>query len=228
MAIEGLSSATGTITAPAVAKLLPVAEKTDALLVGALAITQAGNTNAGTSSSSSTSAAAKTASNAGNASATKSDASSQPSSTTKLSAEALAQIAQLAAIDAKVRAHEAAHLAASGGLATSGASYTYQRGPNGVNYAVGGEVSIDVSPGRTPQETIQRARTIQNAALAPADPSGPDRAVAAQAQQMELQAEAELVLQQSQDSLAGKSTQDNLHKAYGADSAKQSAVNVYA
>jgi hypothetical protein len=83
-------------------------------------------------------------------------------------------------------------MAAAGGLATSGASYTYQRGPNGVSYAIGGEVNIDTSPGATPEETIQRARTIQAAALAPAEPSGPDRAVAAQAQQMEAQARAEL------------------------------------
>ena len=115
-----------------------------------------------------------------------------PSSTTQLSSEALALIDKLKARDLEVRQHELAHLAASGGLATSGASYTYQRGPNGVSYAIGGEVNIDTSPGATPEETIQRARTIQAAALAPAEPSGPDRAVAAQAQQMETQARAEL------------------------------------
>jgi hypothetical protein len=115
-----------------------------------------------------------------------------PSSTTQLSPEALALIDKLKARDLEVRQHELAHMAAAGGLATSGASYTYQRGPNGVSYAIGGEVSIDTSPGATPEETIQRARTIAAAALAPAEPSGPDRAVAAQAQQMEAQARAEL------------------------------------
>ena len=77
-----------------------------------------------------------------------------------------------------------AHLAASGGLATSGAIYSFQRGPDGQSYAVGGEVHIDVSPGRTPQETVTRAQTVIAAALAPADPSGQDRAVAAQARQI--------------------------------------------
>jgi hypothetical protein len=115
-----------------------------------------------------------------------------PSSTTKLSSEALALVDKLKARDTEVRQHEQAHLAAAGGLATSGASYSYQRGPNGVDYAIGGEVNIDTSPGATPQETIDRARTIQTAALAPAEPSGADRAVAAQAQQMALQARAEL------------------------------------
>jgi hypothetical protein len=102
-----------------------------------------------------------------------------------------AQIRQLQQRDRVVRQHEAAHLAASGGLAASGATYSFQRGPDGVAYAVGGEVRINMSPGRTPQETIARAQTIVAAALAPADPSPQDRAVAAQARQMELQARAE-------------------------------------
>ena len=110
----------------------------------------------------------------------------------QLTPEQLAQIEKLKQRDTEVRQHELAHLSAAGGLATSGPSYTYQRGPNGVNYAVGGEVNIDTSPGATPEETIARARTIQAAALAPAEPSGQDRAVAARAQQLEQQARAEL------------------------------------
>ncbi|MES2129742.1 MAG: putative metalloprotease CJM1_0395 family protein [Pseudomonadota bacterium] len=116
---------------------------------------------------------------------------------TGLSPAALALIDHLKARDLAVRQHEQAHLAVAGGLALSGASYTYQRGPNGVNYAIGGEVAIDTSPGATPQETIERAQRVAAAALAPADPSGPDRAIAAQARQLEQQARAELALQQA-------------------------------
>ncbi len=54
------------------------------------------------------------------------------------------QLDELKARDAEVKTHEAAHLAAAGGFATSGASYTYQTGPDGQKYAIGGEVSIDV------------------------------------------------------------------------------------
>ncbi|GAB2865100.1 hypothetical protein GCM10027277_37500 [Pseudoduganella ginsengisoli] len=110
----------------------------------------------------------------------------------ELTPEQQAQIDKLKASDTKVRQHEQAHLAAAGGLATSWPTYTYQRGPNGVNYAVGGEVNINTSPGSTPQETIARAERIQAAALAPADPSGQDRSVAARAQQMEREAQVEL------------------------------------
>lgn len=132
-------------------------------------------------------------------------------SSASLSDEALALVDKLKARDTEVRQHEQAHLAASGGLATSGASYTYQRGPNGVNYAIGGEVNIDTSPGATPEETIRRAETIKAAALAPAEPSGPDRAVAAQAQQMENQARAELA-----------------QRAYGGSAASAPTVDLYA
>ncbi len=103
-----------------------------------------------------------------------------------------AVVAELAQTDREVRAHERAHLAAAGGLARGGAIYSYQRGPDGQLYAVGGEVSIDVSAGRTPQETLERARQVRAAALAPANPSSQDRAVAAQASQLALQAQIDL------------------------------------
>jgi len=137
----------------------------------------------------------------------------QASPARALSKEDQAKIDELKATDTRVRQHEQAHLAASGGLATSGASYTYTRGPNGVSYAVAGEVNIDTSPARTPEETLQRARTIQAAALAPADPSGPDRAVAAKAQQMAQQAQSEI--------------DAKVRNAYGIDE-KQSTINVFA
>ena len=155
-------------------------------------------------------------------------------STTTLTPEALKLIDELKARDAEVRQHEQAHMAAAGGLTVSGASYTYQRGPNGVNYAIGGEVQIDTSPGGTPEETIARAATIQAAALAPAGPSGADRAVAAQAQQMETQARAELAQQQSQEATGATRQQDQsgaserIRRAYGGDPVSRPALNVYA
>lgn len=146
---------------------------------------------------------------------------------TELSPEQLAQLAKLQARDREVRQHEAAHLAASGGLAISGASFSYQKGPDGVNYAIGGEVGIDTSPGRTPEETIARARIIQAAALAPAEPSGPDRAVAAAAQQMELKARSELAQQALQPALqpAGKTAQGDTGALDAAGKADAAAAN---
>jgi hypothetical protein len=151
----------------------------------------------------------------------------------ELSAEALAVLARLKARDAQVRQHEQAHLAAAGSLAQSGASYTYQRGPDGVNYAVGGEVQIDTSPGRTPEETIARAQTMAAAALAPAQPSGADRAVAAQAQQMALQARSEQA-QEAADAGAqpGNALQQRLaqlvQRAYGTAAADAATIQTSA
>lgn len=110
----------------------------------------------------------------------------------ELSAEESQQLEKLKARDREVRAHELAHLAAAGSLATSGASFTYQRGPDGASYAIGGEVQIDTSSGRNPEETIRKAQIIRAAAQAPAEPSGQDRSVAAKASQMEAKARAEL------------------------------------
>jgi hypothetical protein len=95
--------------------------------------------------------------------------------------------------DAEVHAHESAHSAVGGQYAGS-ANYTYQRGPDGVNYAVGGEVSIDVGviPGN-PQATLEKMQLVQRAALAPAEPSSQDRKVAALAAQQANAARAELV-----------------------------------
>lgn len=102
------------------------------------------------------------------------------------------QLVALQRADREVRAHEQAHMAAGAGL-VRGSSYSYEAGPDNRRYAVAGEVSIDVSPGRTPEETIAKARQIRAAALAPADPSTADRQVAAAASQMEMQAQRELM-----------------------------------
>jgi hypothetical protein len=110
----------------------------------------------------------------------------------KLTPEDKQVVSRLSARDTAVRAHEAAHQAAASGLGGA-ASFTYQAGPDGRNYAVGGEVPVSLRPGRTPEETIANAQTVRSAALAPADPSAQDLAVAAQATQMEAEARQQQV-----------------------------------
>ncbi len=133
-------------------------------------------------------------------------AQGQAMAETRLSPEEQAQVQKLRQIDQKVRAHEQAHLSAAAGLAIGGANFQTVRGPDGKQYAVAGEVSIDVSSANTPEQTIDKARRIQAAALAPADPSSQDRAVAAAAAQMAAQASAELQHAQADEAADG---QDN-------------------
>ncbi len=91
--------------------------------------------------------------------------------------------------DREVRSHEAAHLAAAGPYASGGPSYTYKRGPDGRQYAVGGEVKIDTSEvPNDPEATIRKAQVVRRAANAPAKPSAQDRRVAGQAAAMEAEA----------------------------------------
>ncbi|HEF5072525.1 putative metalloprotease CJM1_0395 family protein [Campylobacter jejuni] len=108
----------------------------------------------------------------------------------ELSQKEVAQVRELQSIDRNVKAHEAAHQAAGGGLAGA-ASFTYTRGPDNQMYATAGEVPISMQKGNTPEETIANARQIAAAAMAPADPSPQDYKVAANASKMEFEARAE-------------------------------------
>lgn len=121
-----------------------------------------------------------------------------PSDPNQLSDAEKAVVEELRKRDAEVRAHEMAHVAAAGGLAGA-PTFSYQTGPDGKRYAVGGSVTIDTSGGASPEETINKAQRIRSAALAPAEPSGQDRAVAAKATQMEVHARAHLAAERREE-----------------------------
>ncbi|MEO9899833.1 putative metalloprotease CJM1_0395 family protein [Nisaea sp.] len=101
--------------------------------------------------------------------------------------------------DAEVRRHEQAHKAV-GGQYAGAISYTYQSGPDGRRYAVGGEVPIETGPvAGDPEATIRKLEQVRRAALAPAEPSAADQAVAAQASKGIQQARAELAQQSAEE-----------------------------
>lgn len=139
--------------------------------------------------------------------------SKAPSVETGPTDEERAEIQALAARDREVRAHEQAHASVGGSLAGS-ANFSYDSGPDGRQYAVSGEVSIDVSPvPNNPEATIRKAQQIRRAAQAPADPSPQDRQVAAQAIQMEIQARLDLSEQRQQ--------------AFNSDERSSAAIDMY-
>ncbi|EKE81521.1 putative metalloprotease CJM1_0395 family protein [Idiomarina xiamenensis] len=133
----------------------------------------------------------------------------------QLSDEELQQLQDLQSRDREVRVHEQAH-AAVGGQHAGSPSYSYERGPDGKSYATAGEVPIDVSVvANDPQATIQKMQQVQRAALAPAQPSAADRAIAADAAMKLNQARAELAQssapqsqQQTQDETSASSTDE--------------------
>jgi hypothetical protein len=101
------------------------------------------------------------------------------------------EVQELRSQDRKVRAHEQAHKGV-GGAETGPVSYTFTTGPDGKSYAVAGEVPIDVSPVEgDPDATIQKMQRVRAAALAPTEPSSADRQVAAKAQQVAREAQAQ-------------------------------------
>ena len=110
------------------------------------------------------------------------------------------QISELRSRDQEVRAHELAHLAAAGGLSKGGPTFEFVLGPDGQRYAVGGEVQIDTAGvSGDPEATLQKAQQIQQAALAPAQPSAQDRSVAVAAAAMAAEARAEIASQKTSD-----------------------------
>lgn len=112
------------------------------------------------------------------------------------------KIRALAARDREVHAHEQAH-ASVGGRHAGSPTFTFERGPDGVNYAVGGEVSISLpAGGDDPVATLAAAEQVRRAALAPANPSSQDRSVAAAAGQLAVESRAGISELQAQEQAA--------------------------
>ncbi len=80
--------------------------------------------------------------------------------------------------DARIRSHEQIH--GSIGHTTTPISYTYQQGPDGKMYAVGGSVRLDTSIPDDPKAAAFKLDQIQKAASAPIDSSGVDHQIARQ------------------------------------------------
>ncbi|MEM1396428.1 MAG: putative metalloprotease CJM1_0395 family protein [Pseudomonadota bacterium] len=124
----------------------------------------------------------------------------QGASSTQLTEEEQRIVAQMKARDREVRAHEQAHKAV-GGRYAGAISYDFTKGPDGQQYAVGGEVPIDVAPVKgDPRETIAKMEVVIAAALAPVEPSAQDRAVARQAQATKQEALAQLRRDKNEES----------------------------
>lgn len=127
-----------------------------------------------------------------------------------LNAEERQIVREMAQRDREVRDHEQAH-AIAGGPYTGAPRYQMERGPDGRMYAVAGEVDIDVTPETEPEATIRKMEIVKRAALAPAQPSPEDRAVAATADQIRLQAQQELQRQRLEEQRdAGRADDDPL------------------
>jgi hypothetical protein len=128
-------------------------------------------------------------------------------------------LVELEQTDSAVRRHEMAHVSDGGRYITSGANFTYKKGPDENNYEVGGEVGIDISPiPGDPQATIQKERQIKSAALAPASPSAQDIKVASSAAAMPSQALSEPMVQQGKEMVTQNSTKAFGNRQNAADS----------
>ncbi len=148
-----------------------------------------------------------------NSTSDKSDANSQEAR----------ELEQLKQTDREVRAHEQAHVIAGGSLVRGAASFGYATGSDGKLYAVSGEVSIDSSAvADDPSATISKMMRVVSAALAPAQPSGQDRAVASAATKTQVEAQQQLT-QEQMDKLKGEPEKSGETKSTGASESKKAA-----
>jgi hypothetical protein len=140
------------------------------------------------------------------------------------------EIRKMQARDSEVRAHERAHATAGGALAGA-PSFQFERGPDGRSYAVGGEVSIDVSEVSDDADaTVRKMQQVKRAALAPQNPSDADRAIAAMADAKIAAARLELTNTDSQEPSDEKSSTqvgDAAHTAFGSNEQRNAAVAAY-
>jgi hypothetical protein len=132
------------------------------------------------------------------------------------------EIADLKARDLEVRLHEQAH-AAVGGQYAGSPTYEYEKGPDGNRYAVAGEVKIDVSEAKEPEETVRKMQQVKAAALAPAEPSAQDYKVASEASQKEQAARSEMAQERVKEltESSGEQASDN-DSSFEANSFEQS------
>jgi hypothetical protein len=108
----------------------------------------------------------------------------------ELSEDEQRQVEELQQRDREVRTHEQAHAAAG----ANNVRYDFQVGPNGRSYAVGGSADIEIRSGSDdPDRKMTEARRMRAAAMAPADPSAQDMAVAARASRVEAEARNEKI-----------------------------------
>jgi hypothetical protein len=150
----------------------------------------------------------------------------------ELSEEEQRLVEQLRDRDTEVRRHERAHLMAAGRYVIGSPSYTYQVGPDGQRYAVGGEVKVDLAPvDGDPEATLAKARQLQQAALAPSEPSATDRQVAMMASRLAQDAmrqitEERLQKQQKADAEKADSEGENTEAPGGREASDKTGQTV--
>ena len=138
----------------------------------------------------------------------------------------LARIRQLTLTDTQTRLNEEAHVRVGGQYASSPA-YDFETGPDNRQYAVSGEVTFNSTPiAGNPEATIRKLAVVKRAALAPAEPSPKDRAVATKATQGITQAQAQLRTDQLREEAkrASEQAQEELERNIAQKKAETEAL----
>lgn len=143
----------------------------------------------------------------------------------KLVNESDENLSKLKARDRQVRAHESAHRQVGGRYIRGKTGFKTEKGSDGKEYAVAGDVRIDSSPiAGDSKATLAKAQLIERAAMAPADPSTQDRVVAAKAARMAAIARADISRQRAEKMREDDSAMD---VQAGITNANLKAINAF-
>src|SRR5574344_538156 len=140
----------------------------------------------------------------------------------ELTDEEQAKVTQMKERDTEVKTHEKAHQSA-GGQYASAPSYETEKGPDGKSYVTDGHVNISISKEKTADATIKKMQQVIKAANAPAQPSGQDLKVAAQAQQTLNEAQAEKAKEASSNSSDNKKSDSSNSSTDSKDETKNTS-----
>ncbi len=108
----------------------------------------------------------------------------------------------------EVIAHEQAHKSV-GGQYAGAMTYSYTIGPDGRRYISGGEVAINIPATDDPEQMEQALERVKQAALAPANPSPQDQAVAASAAARQQQVRAEIAKMRVDEAIGKQGVEAN-------------------
>lgn len=109
----------------------------------------------------------------------------------ELTPDQLDKVKRLKQQEEKVMRRVNSRLAAGGDICEK-PTFQYEIGPDGKRYKTAGEVKIDISPCKTPEETIAKMQRVKKAAMACGEPTKEDRAIYEEADRIAQMAQAQL------------------------------------
>lgn len=128
-----------------------------------------------------------------------------------------AEIRRLKMWEEHVKQHERQHQLVGGEFAGA-PSFTYTTGPDGKRYISGGEVSMYIPAGSSPEDSLAALERVKRAASAPADPSPQDIKTAAMASAKQASVRMAMIKKQAKEAYENSRHQELVLREHSGES----------